>query len=218
MLLASLVAAQSERVAPIEPPDGAATGSKPVFQISFSGIEDRDVRRARFKIALSTDGFRSESLVFDQRRRRSGWVPGEQGRMIFRPRKPIADGTYEWRAWLWDGAEWTGGGDTFSLRIDTVPPAEVEGLRLSYDAERSSVFLSWQPVAFDCEGGAEYVSRYHVYRYDRGPPFPLVPAFEIGETTAHEFAVSGEGLSGASLLVYRVVAEDDAGNVAGRRK
>jgi hypothetical protein len=204
-------------VAPIEPPDGTATGARPVFLISYSGIEDRDLRHARFKIALSSDGFRSETIVFDQRRRRSGWVPGEPGRMVFRPRRPIVDGSYEWRAWIWDGADWSGGLETFKLRIDTVPPADVEGLMLSYDDERSSLFLKWNPVGLDAMGGAEYVSRYHVYRYDEGPPFPLLPAFLIGETVEPEIAVSGEALSGASLLVYRVVAEDEAGNVAGRR-
>ncbi len=204
-------------VAPIEPDDGAVTGARPFFLISYTGIEDKDLRHSRFRIALSDDGFRSETIVFDQRKRRSGWVPGEPGRMVFRPPKPIADGSYEWRAWIWDGADWSGGLESFKLRIDTVPPADVEGLMLSYDDERSSLFLEWQPVGLDAEGGAEYVSRYHVYRYDKGPPFPLLPAFKIGESVEPEMAVSGEDLSGASLLVYRVVAEDEAGNVAGRR-
>jgi hypothetical protein len=205
------------RVMPLEPPDGAVRGAHPVFLLGFSGIEDDRLREARFRIELSTDRFRSEAYVFDQREHRAGWVPGEPGRMLYRPRRPLADGDYVWRVSYWNGLRWVGGQDSFHLRIDTVPPADVPGLRLSFRRESGLVELAWEPVTLDREGETEHVERYHVYRYEEGPPFPVVRRHEIGSTPDLTLPESEPSSKGKALVFYRVTAEDRAGNEPLRR-
>jgi hypothetical protein len=215
---ASVLTAQTAlRVLPVDPPDGAVTGPRPVFSVGYGGIDDADLRRARFRIALSEDGFRSEAYVVDQLERRTGWLPGGAGSMLYRPRRPLRDGTYEWRVSVWDGVGWQEGQRTFSLRVDTVPPAAVEGLRLHLDRTNGTVGLTWDPVVLDRRGGPEFVSRYHVYRYTRGPPFPVARPLRAGSTPTPAWNETATA-PGARLVLYRVTAEDEAGNEPLRRE
>jgi hypothetical protein len=202
------------RVFPVDPPDRAVVGSRPVFQIGYAGIDERALRRARFRIALSNDRFRSEAYVFDQRSRRSGWAGGAEGRAVYFPRRPIADGAYEWRAWYWNGVEWIGDGATFRLRIDTIPPAEVEDLSLSLDPDRATLSLRWSPVAVDQQGATEYVARYRVYRYTT-PPFVRIPAHEVGVSESERFTLAPREVGEERLIYIVVAAEDEAGNLTG---
>jgi hypothetical protein len=206
-------AEMATRVFPLLPADGAVTGARPLFQIGYEGIDEADLRRARFRIELSEDRFRSRSLLFDQRERSSGWSAGEDGRFNFRPPKPLEDGSYEWRVSLWNGTSWSGGDRAHSLRIDTIPPAPVASLRLEQIDGGKAIRLSWKPVVLDLDGRAEYVSRYHVYRYRGSPPFPLTAAYEIAVTEGMSLEVESDADS-----FYRVTAEDEAGNETGRRR
>jgi hypothetical protein len=217
VLSASRSSAQSPKeVAPLDPLDGAVSGERPVFTIGYSGIEDSDLREARFRIVLSLDRFRSEAYVFDQHELRAGWLPGEPGQMLYRPRRPLDDGEYEWRVALWDGVHWLEGQQTYSLRIDTIPPADTEGLRLTYDRADDLVELRWDPVVLDRQGSAEFVARYHIYRYTGDPPYPVVRPLRAGSTPTPEWTDATR--AGAERLVmYRVTAEDEAGNEPLRR-
>jgi len=204
------------RVFAIEPPDGAVSDANPVFQLGFEDIAPAEVRRARFRITLSTDGFRSAAYVFDQRELRAGWLPGEPGRVYFRPRSPLADGDYEWKAAVWNGWTWDEDPAARRLRIDTVPPADVVGLRLERDARSGSLRLSWDPVVLDRDGRAEFVARYNVYRYLQGPPYPVLPALRVASGPELSWT-DDEDTNRAPLVMYRVTAEDEAGNEALRR-
>jgi len=203
------------RAAPLEPADSAVTGARPVFAVLYEGLSGPELRRARFRIVLSADGFRSSAYTFDQRARASGWVPGEPGRVHFRPRVPLADGAYEWRAGLWNGHAWIDGGETFRLRVDTVPPAPVEDLTLERSTE-GSVRLAWPPVVLDRAGSPEYVARYVVYRFEGRGPFRLARAFAAGSPL--EPVWTDETPTGSpGLVLYQVSAVDEAGNtVSGR--
>ena len=170
----------------------------------------------RFRIALSKDGFASETHTFDQRKRTGGWVPGDGCELIFRPPRPLADGSYEWRAWAWNGVEWVGGGPPRKLRVDTVAAAEIAELRMTWDADLRTVWLRWDPVTVDLNGDAEYVVGYHVYRYARGPDLPRVRPFEIGFVETPEF-VDVDPDPASEILYYKIAAEDAAGNVTGVR-
>jgi len=204
------------RVFPLEPPDDAVSGANPVFRVGYEpGEADRE-RNARFRIVLSEDGFRSEAYVFDQRERRAGWLPGGPGSVLFRPRRPLADGDYEWKVARWNGLAWEEGSAVRRLRIDTVPPADVEGLRVDRDARSGSLRLSWDPVFLDRDGGSEFVARYHVYRYVEGPPYPVLPALRVASGPQHSWT-DDEDTSRVRLVLYRVTAEDAAGNEALRR-
>jgi hypothetical protein len=165
---------------------------------------------------LSEDGFRSEAYVFDQRESKAGWLPGESGSVLFRPRRPLADGVYEWKVALWNGLTWNEGPAARKLRVDTVPPAPVPGLRLEWNPADSTLRLSWEPVFLDRDGGAEFVARYHVYRYTHGPPYPVVRALRVGSTPEHAWT-GQETATEPGLVLYRVTAEDEAGNEALRR-
>jgi hypothetical protein len=187
-----------------------------VFRIGYDGIDGARLRQARFRIVLSEDGFRSAAYVFNQRERKAGWLPGEPGCVLYRPRRPLADGSYEWKVALWNGLGWDEGRDTRRLRIDTVPPADVEGLVMERDESGGALRLSWDPVFLDREGRAEFVARYHVYRYVAGPPYPVVRALRAASTPAHSWTDEDDA-GPARLVLYRVTAEDEAGNEPLRR-
>lgn len=201
------------RVGPLGPPDGAVVGPRPLFEVEYAGIEDDRLRDARFRIVLSRDGFESEAYRFDQRQQRTGWIPGEAGRMVYRPRYPLEDGTYGWRVAFWNGARWVEGSETARLRVDTIPPAEVGALKASLDRKRGEVVLSWDPVVFDRDGQPEYVARYRILRYESGPPWPVARAYEVDETPDPVWVERSPPSDEARLVVYRVIAEDEAGNV-----
>jgi len=207
-------AAAELEVRPFDPPDQAVVGTRPVFQLAFAGIADDALRAARFRIALSDDRFRSESHVFDQRRRNRGWAHADDGRVIFMPGEPIDDGDYEWRGWAWNGVDWVGGDATFRLRIDTTAPAPVSELVVNPVEGDADLVFSWAPVVLDAEGRSEYVARYRVYRF-HGPPFAAIPSQEAGSSENERLAIEGE-LAGSNatgaVTYYLVIAEDQAGN------
>jgi len=112
----------------VAPEDGAVTGSRPVFQVGYDGAEGLPFRQLRFRLTLDPHDPDSASRDFDQRKRPRGWLPGEPGRVLFRPGVPLGDGVYRWQVRVWDGVQWVGGDRTFEIRVDTVPPAEVRDL------------------------------------------------------------------------------------------
>ncbi len=97
-----------------------------------------------------------------------------------------------------------------------MPPAAVENLKVHYDSDRGVVHLDWDPVATDCDGGAEYVARYHVYRYPRADRTPPVEPFEVAVSDQPRVTLPVDAAEDARLWFYRVTAEDMAGNEAGR--
>ena len=209
---------QPKAIAPEAPPDGASVGKNPRFLVRVSGS---DVEKLRFKITMTRDAWKTIAYTFDQLADAAGWAvtalndqtPGA----VYVPRQPLVGGDYEWRVASWDGLSWKEGAEDFRVRIDDVPPEDVDGVRMARDPESGCVRLMWLPVTSDREGRPEHVAMYHVYRYAaKGPTHPIRP-FEAGETTSLAF----EDCDGASLkkavLFYRVVAEDEAGNIPGRK-
>ncbi len=205
-----------ERVYPVAPEEGAVTRERPVFLLGFDGVDPEEERRLRFKLSLEPDGDRSAARIYDQRERRSGWVLGREGQVVFRPPRPVPDGTYHWRAWAWNGVEWVAAGAARSLRVDTVPPAAVEGLEVSLDRTLERLVIEWDPVTLDRDGGPEYVRRYHVHRHELDPRQPPARIYEIGVVESPRFEdrlPTGDPV----IVFYRVSAEDLAGNISGRR-
>ena len=97
------VAQESVEVFPSEPADDAVVQARPVFHVGYAGLNDDALRKARFRITLESRSNDGVSVTFDQRRRRSGWAAGDPGRMIYRPKRPLPDGRYEWEVAAWDG-------------------------------------------------------------------------------------------------------------------
>ena len=216
--LACAVATAQEaiEVFPSEPADDAVVQARPVFHVGYSGVDDDELRKARFRINLEPRSDGGLSFSFDQRRRRSGWTGGGPGQMLYRPKRPLPDGRYEWEVAVWDGTTWKEGDRRFRLRVDSVPPAPVENLTVSYDAGRGVVEFEWDPVAVDVDGGAEYVARYHVYRYPRADRTPRVEPFEVAETGQTRVTLPIDPAEDPQLWFYRVTAEELADNEAGR--
>jgi hypothetical protein len=206
-----------ERVYPVRPADGAVVGPRPVFCIGYEIPSERAAGELRFRITLDPRDRGLEPYDFDQRRRRSGWLLGDEGEVLYRPRKPLDDGRYRWRAWAWNGVDWVPGEDAFDLRVDSVPPAAVEGLRVRFDEKKGQVHLEWDPVTLDLSGRPEFVARYHVYRYERRVFPPAARVHEIGVVEQTRFVDKDPPPTASKILFYKVVAEDQAGNEAGRR-
>ena len=170
---------------------------------------------------MTRDAWKTIAYTFDQLADAAGWAvtalhdqtPGA----VYSPRQPLAGGDYEWRVATWDGLSWKESADVFRLQIDDVPPDDVDGVRMTRDAGTGCVRLTWLPVLVDREGRTERVAMYHVYRYAaKGPTHPIRP-FEAGEATGLAFEDCDGASVGKSVLFYRVVAEDEAGNIPGRK-
>ena len=219
-LVAAAAAAAGAMLAeaePTAPADGAVVGARPVFHVALPGLDEAQLREARLRIHVESESMRGRSFVHDQRRRPSGWVRGESSELLFRPPRPIADGSYEWRVEIWDGASWVERGSRVRFRVDTVPPAAVENLRATRDDERRVVLLEWDPVTLDVAGGAEYVALYHVYRYPRASDREVVRVFEVAQTDSTRVELPyGPDDPEQGRWFLRVTAEDQAGNVANR--
>jgi hypothetical protein len=112
---------------------------------------------------------------------------------------------------------WKTSADRFRIRIDDVPPADVDGVTVHRDAGTDCLRVRWRAVTVDRDGRPERVAVYHVYRYTaRGPTQPIRP-FEAGSSPSLEFDDCAPAVAGQPILFYRVVAEDEAGNIAGRK-
>jgi len=209
---------QPTTLMPESPRDGASVGKKPRFQIRAAGV---DVEKLRFKIELSADAFRTVAYTFDQLQEPNGWAytlldDTSPGAAYF-TRLPIQGGDYTWRVASWDGLSWKTSTDAFHVRIDDVPPAEVEGVLMWRDARTECVRIHWRAVTTDRDGREERIAVYHVYRYaSKGPTQPIRP-FEVGTTSSLEFDDCDLEVGKKPILFYRVVAEDEAGNITGRR-
>ncbi len=200
------------RVFPVSPADGAVVGPRTVFQLGYEVLGERHPRKLRFRIRLDPVHPGSEPYVFDQRQRRAGWLVGEPDRVLYRTRKPLQDGLYRWEVAAWNGVEWLVGDDVFEVRVDSIPPADVEGLRvvLQHDGER--LVLEWKPLTLDRNGAPEFVVRYHVYRFERRGGFRGVRSHEIAVVEQPRFLDTEPRSERSKILYYRVTAEDAAGN------
>lgn len=209
-------AAPVERVFPLAPPDAAIVGRRTHFELGYETLgEQLDTSELLFRITLHPLRLNGARYEFDQRADPGGWILGDENRVLHRPRLPLADGLYRWTASFWNGVAWSPESPAIEIRIDSVPPADVSGLRLARGAD--GLVLDWDPVTLDRDGRSEYVRGYHVYRYERGPLPPAVRAHEIGVVERPPFVDRKPIDSGATVLFYRITAEDEAGNEPDRR-
>ena len=215
--LAAAPPAPVDRVWPIAPADGAVTGPRTVFEIGYGALGDPHPRELRFRLRLEPAQAGGRAYVFDQRRRRSGWLVGEPGRVLYRPRKPLDDGEYRWQVAAWNGVQWVVSPDLHLIRIDSVPPGEVEALQVKLDRESGRAMLEWAPVTLDRDGRPEFVERYPVYRYERGGPFRRVRVKELAVVEQPGWVDMEVASTGERILFYQVTAEDEAGNEGGVR-
>ena len=198
------------RLAPESPDDGAVTGRKPRFVLRAAGDS---AETARYRIELSRDAFRTIAYTFDQVADPNGWVyaadvPGA----VYTPRRPIAAGRYAWRVASWDGVTWRVAPGSFRLDVDDVPPADVSRIAMTRDLARGCVRLVWDPVSTDVRGGSERIARYRVLRFTDASSSASA-AVEVGEAKAPSFEDCDPALADRPLVYYRVVPEDEAGNV-----
>lgn len=209
---------QPERLLPETPKDGASVGKKPRFALRAEG---GDAQKLRYRIELSRDGFETIAYTFDQLKEPNGWAytelpDGTPGAVYF-SRQALAGGDYLWRVASWDGLSWRDGHGMSRLQVDDVPPGEVEDVRMSRSQQVPCVHITWNPVAVDRDGRPERVAAYHVYRYTaKGTTHPIRP-FEAGATPELQYDDCDPAALTKPILYYRVVAEDEAGNIPGRR-
>ena len=209
---------QPTSLAPESPRDGASVGTKPRFVVRAMGT---DVEKLRFRIELSADAFRTIAYTFDQLKDTNGWaytvLDDQSPGAVYFARQPLAGGDYVWRVASWDGLSWKESSDRFRVRIDDVPPADVDGVLVWRDAKTGCVRISWSAVTTDRDGRDERVAVYHVYRYASKGPTQPIRSYEAGVTPSLDFDDCDAEAAKKPTLFYRVVAEDEAGNIAGRR-
>jgi hypothetical protein len=200
----------------VEPEWRMQSGPRPVFRIDLEGT---DLTGVKLRLIMSQDNFRTESYVFDQMKEPNGWAHtslDEDFGVLFVPRRPLQDGRYQWRVDAWNGIEWIEGKDYSELDIDSVPPADVEGLSIRMETDGSGIVLEWDPVTTDRNGRPEWVERYHIYRYVRRNFFFVIRPFEIGVTDETRFVDRDQVVLNTPLVFYKITAEDRAGNEPGR--
>ena len=91
--------------------------------------------------------------------------------------------------------------------VDSIPPADVEGIEMRIDRREKVVHLRWFPVTTDQQGRPERVAKYKVYRYQKKSFFFSIRAFELGETDRTWFEDKDPQALEAPLVFYKVVAE-----------
>jgi hypothetical protein len=206
-----------DRLGPTVPADGAVTGPRPLFEIEYETMGDPHPRDLRFRIRVEARERTGTTYVFDQRQHATGWLVGEPGRILYHPRAPLADGEYRWEVAAWNGVAWTTAARRHAIRIDSVPPADVEDLRVRFDPEAGSARLEWKPVTLDVNGRPEFVESYQVYRYESGGPFRRVRPHQLAVVTQTRFVDTTPRPSADPILYYQVTARDEAGNEGGAR-
>jgi hypothetical protein len=209
---------QPSRLMLDQPKDGAAVSPHPKFVLR---TDAENVSKLRFRIELSRDEFKTVAYTFDQLKEANGWAfveaEGErQGAMYF-VRKKLDGGDYEWRVSSWDGLSWQVGPNVARLTIDDVPPAEVSGVRIRRDPSTGCIRIAWDAVTTDRNGGVERVARYHVFRYSQRAAVPSSGRFEAGSTPETSYVDCDPETIKKPMVFYRVEAEDEVGNVFGRR-
>jgi hypothetical protein len=206
-----------DRVFPVDPPNGGSAGMRPILKI---GVKGSELGKMKFRIVLSQDDFETAAYTFDQQKEAAGWaytaLGGESG-AIYRVKEALKPGKYAWKVWAWNGVEWVPGKDVFVFTVDNVPPAEVEGIRMSFDRDRGAIVLDWSPVVQDRDGRPERVAKYNVYRYERKNTFFVIRPYWIGETESTHFEDKDKKVPNSPILFYRITAVDEAGNEQDRR-
>jgi hypothetical protein len=209
---------QPSRLEPEQPKNGDSVGVRPKFVLR---ADAEDVSKLRFRIELSRDGFKTVAYTFDQLREPNGWayleMETEPPGAAYFPQKKLAGGQYIWRVSSWDGLSWQTARSEFRVTIDDVPPAEVQGVRMTRDPSSGCVHVTWNPVATDEKGGPERVLKYHIFRYWERTTVPSIGPFEAGTATEAHYDDCDPATRKRPLVFYRVEAEDEAGNVFGRR-
>ena len=221
LLLATLGARaqqQPSRLTLDQPKDGAAVSPRPKFVVRTDAA---DVSKLRFRIELSRDDFKTVAYTFDQLKEANGWAyiesEGEPPGAILFVRKKLDGGDYVWRVSSWDGLSWQTGPEVQRVTIDDVPPAEVQGVRMRRDPATGCMHISWDPVSTDQNGGPERIARYHVFRYWQRAAVPSIGPNEAGTSTETTYVDCDPTTLKKPMVFYRVEAEDEAGNIFGRR-
>jgi hypothetical protein len=220
VLSLSCAAASAQTVEDVfcmEPADGARVGVKPRFRV---GLRGSDSMKVRYRIELSRDDFDTIAYTIDQTVEPGGWafidpgfdVPGA----MFLTSKPLEDGDYEWRPAAWNGTDWVKSKIAYRLSIDGIPPADVDGVEMKV-ADDGAVVLDWKPVALDRDGHPEYVTRYHVYRYQTRSMFFVIRPFRIATVDTTHFVDRDPLALATPLIFYKITAEDESGNEPERR-
>ncbi len=203
-----------------EPEEGQITSAKPTFKVLVEG--DDISHYLKFKIELSRDDFETVFKVFDQVEEKKGWSFhqwfDEEIGGIYRTTEPLPDGLYQWRAYVNEGMSYIAGEAVSSFIVDSVPPAEVSGLRMLYNQETGHTHLEWDPIFLDVNGNSETIDHYNIYRYERKSIFFVIRVFYLGTTTAESFIDEDRSRNKrGKLTFYKVVGVDKAGNELGRR-
>ncbi len=211
---------QIDEVLLTEPEDRQITNAKPVFKIL---VEGEDIAHyLKFKIELSRDDFDTVFKEFDQVSENKGWSFhqwfDEEIGGIYRTHEPLPDGDYQWKGYVYDGMAYIGGDEIFSFTVDSVPPAEVSGLNMSFDQETGFTYLEWDQIFLDVNGNSEVIDHYNIYRYEKKSIFFVIRIFYLGTTQTESFVDQDRRRNKrGKLTFYKVVGVDKAGNELGRR-
>ena len=78
---AAAIAQESVEVQPTRPVDDAVVQARPLFHLTYTGLDDDDrLRKARFRITLDSQTGDGVSFSFDQRKKRNGCLPPGQAK------------------------------------------------------------------------------------------------------------------------------------------
>jgi len=193
------------------PKDGELVGPHP----SLTFLVDDYKPTLRFTVEISRDKFKQQGQSWDMRNSLRDWLvyDEEDGRgATLLVRDNLAEGTWWWRVIVHDGAADSGPDFISSFKVDATPPAEVEGLKVTYDRATGSAKLKWDPVSLDLEGRAETISLYRVYCYDKRGIFPQGNLKLLGTSETESFVDPKGPQSPTPIAYYRVTAVDSVGN------
>lgn len=101
--------------AAIGPANDAAVSTQPVFELAATDV---DGDRLRYKIQIRQGA--SVVSTFDQTQDAAGWSEADYGSgetAMLIVSTPLASGSYQWRAYSYDGTDWSGASPSRSLSV-----------------------------------------------------------------------------------------------------
>ncbi|MBN1384337.1 MAG: hypothetical protein JW983_05630 [Elusimicrobia bacterium] len=135
----------------------------------------------------------------------------------------LPHGTYFWRVRAWDGSNYSQWASSYTLYIDTIPPAAVTSFSASIGTLNGTINLSWYAPGRDDFSGSIASGKYYV-RYST---YSILTENDWDQNSSDEKTITSvaitpgeiqtytvDGLDNSTTYYFSVKTQDDTGNTS----